>query len=352
MAAIAREKSVISLSEARKFTGLDLISAREIDSTLGQTYHELEGNSESKSHQSAREQGISFFCSLGYKVFPEGVGVVGTYTLADFVAVRKHRTVFVEVLSDTNIKTEVLQRKALLQEHGELCFILFSGTKRSDKADLLASKQLIESWADVLYCRLDGFGGNRIERTYKATVAYDTTRDRGIRVALTFEQSGRKLLVSTNFITHLFQNPSRTPIAYTVLPRSYCYEEIFLEVFQAFASQTGQRISFTSRKRHVTAIRAMRRKSGLKSIGDDGCVASRLRSEYRGPPVDEVYMWTYHPSSRDLPPEHIYGVFVLEDTGPDGLITLLSIMKEYGLQLEYNASDLEQGLESLRRQRI
>jgi hypothetical protein len=71
----------------------------------------MEELSESKSHRSAREEGIDFFCSAGYRIFPEGIGVRGTYTLADFLAVRGNRTVFVEVLSDTNVNPETLQKK-------------------------------------------------------------------------------------------------------------------------------------------------------------------------------------------------------------------------------------------------
>lgn len=342
---------VITLARARELTGLDLISARKIDSDQGQSYHQMEEESESKSHQSAREEGIGFFCSVGYQVYPEGVGVRGIYTLADFLAVRKNRTVFVEVLSDTNVKAETLQRKAQLQQHGELCFILFSGTKRSNEPHLVVAKRATESWADVLYCRLDGYNGNSIEQTYKATVAYDTTRQNGIRVALAFERSGRKLAVSAKFLTHLYRNPYNTPISYPVLPLSYCYEEIFLEVFQKLARRMGGKIKFTSSRRHVTAFRAMRRKSGLKMIDAGGHVTACLKSEYRGAPIEEVSMWTYRPSSRDLPPDDIFGVFVLARTGPDGLRNLVTTMEEYGLTLQYGAAGFERSLQLLAKHR-
>jgi hypothetical protein len=320
---------ILTLERARELTGLDLVSARETRSYDGQSYHQMEVESQSKSHQSTGEEGIDFFCSVGYQVFPEGVGVRGTYTLADFLAIRGNRTVFVEVLSDTNVRAETLQRKAQLQQHGDLCFILFSGNKRSNEPNLVAAKRSIESWADVLYCRLDGYRRNRIDRTYNATVAYDTTRQNGIKVALAFERSGRKLAVSAKFVTHLYQNSTAMPRAspaYIVEPLNHCYEQIFLEVFQKLACRTGSKIKFTSRRKHVTAFRAMRRKSGLKMIDADGHVTACLKSEYR----------------------ENFCVFVLERTGPDGLRNLMTTMEEYGLRLEYNHAELDRSLQPLR----
>ena len=324
---------VIALDRARQLTGLDLISARETATGSGPSYHDLEEDSESPSHKSARDEGIRYFSSIGYYVFPEGVGVRGTYTFADFLAIRDCRIVFVEVLSDTNIKAKTLEKKAQLQAHGELCFILFSGTKRSEEAILKAAKRAIESWADVLYCHLDGYAGNSIGYSYRASVAYDSTRSRGIRVAVATEAMGKKkFLVSVKFLTHIYRNPPDTSISYHVLPTSYCYEESFLEIFQEFAQKLGGRVKFT-RHRSKTPFRAMRRSAGLKMVDSDGREIACLKSEYRGPAVEEQYDWTYHPSSRDLPPDHIYGVFVIQKSLPDGLINLVKTMEEYGLTL-------------------
>jgi hypothetical protein len=128
---------VLSLERARALTGLDLVAAREVLSYDGQSYHEMEEEAESKSHHAARQEGIDFFCSTGYQIFPEGVGVRGVFTFADFLAIRENRFIFVEVLSDTNIKPETLRTKSQLQKYGELCFILFSGSKRSREPNLL-----------------------------------------------------------------------------------------------------------------------------------------------------------------------------------------------------------------------
>ncbi len=329
--AVSRYESrnpILSLDLARELTGLDLVAAREeISPFEGVSYHQMEEESASLSHQSARDQGIDFFCSIGYRVFPEGIGVRGIYALSDFLAIHGNRTVFVEVLSDTNIKPETLQRKAQLQQYGELCFILLAGTKRSSEPNLLATKQLIKSWADVLYCRLD-HRGNRIDRTYNATVVYDTTRNNGIRVALMFERSGRKLVVSARFLTHLYQNSvlPRAHPAYIVEPLSDCYAGIFLDVFKIFVRRTENKIKFTSKRSHVTSFLAMRRKSGLKMIGADGRVTACLKCH------------------------DILGVFVLEKTGPAGLHDLLAALREYGLTLQYSHAEFEQGLQLLTKQ--
>jgi hypothetical protein len=344
----------VSLAQARELTHLDLVAARDVVNALdGRSYQQMEEESESKSHQSVRDQGIDFFCSVGFHVFPEGIGVHGTLTFADFLAIRGNRAVFVEVLTDTNVKAETWQRKAQLQKHGELCFILFLHTKRSDEPSLIAAKRSIESWADVLYCRLDRHG-NRICRPYKTTVAYDTTRKNGIRVTVTFEQSGRKLAVSARFLTHLYQNselPCAAP-AYLVEPLPACYARIFLEVFQIFATHVDGKIMFTSRHRlSGTAFRAMGRKSGLKMTDSTGRVVACLKFECRGWSTEDCDMWPGSLSSSGPPPGEILGTFVLDRTGPEGLLNLLASMEQFGLSLSYCSEEFEQGLHLLAKQR-
>lgn len=349
---LRKKYPTITLEQARELAGLDLVSARDITADSGQSYHQMEDESESKSHLTARDEGIGFFASIGYQIFPEGVGVRGVYTLADFLAIRGNRVVFVEVLSDTNIKADTIRRKRQLQSHGELCFILFSGTKRSNDSALVAAKREVQSWADVLYCRLDGYMGNRIKQTYHATISYDTTRENGIRVGLSFKQVGLKLAVSANFQTHLYENPRETLISYVVLSRSYLYEEMFLKVFQHLALKSGCEIRRTRGRPDITAFNAMRRKSGLKMIDAAGHVVASLTSEYRGPPVEESGSWRRHPSSRDLPAADIFGTFVIEALGPDGLHGLVAAMKVHGLTPCYSAAEYEQCVDHLSRQKV
>ena len=331
---------ILTLGQAKELTHLDLVSGREIGPDDEHSYQEMEVRSESNSHCSARDEAIDFLCSIGYRIFPEGIGVRGTYTLADALAVRGDRVVFLEVLSDTNVIAETLQRKAQLQQHGELCFILFSGTQKSNEPSLMAAKRLIGSWADVLYCRLNGYTGNRIEESNCVSVTYDTTHKNGIRLATSFPRVGRKAAISVKLATALYGNSTAMPRvspAYPTGSLSYCQERIFLTIFEEFGRQMGGSIRRTSRHPIDTKIRAMRRSSGLKMTTSDGRILARLKSEYCGPPVEEDYMWTYHPPSRDLPSDKIFATFVLESCGPDGINLLVKSMELCGFKPEHNA---------------
>jgi hypothetical protein len=346
--------TIIEISEAKEATGLNLISAKEIISENGSSYHELEEQTESKSHDIARQEAIKYFCSIGYKVYPYGIGVSGIYTLADFLAINNKRTVFVEVLSDSNIKIETLTKKSKLQDFAELCFVFFSGTKKSDEQKLIRLKQEVQSWADVLYCRLNGWSGNFIQGRYihKATVAYNTTRKQGIVVKAVFERSGRKLVVALKFVTHLYQNPNNTVLHYPVMPRSYRYETIFLEVFQLIAKISKRKINYKSHKNDVT-IRSIRQKSGLQMLGTDARIAIRMKSEYRGEEkIDEPYEWTYRPSTRDLPVDDFYGVYILEKTGPQGLHDLINALNVYGLTIKCDEQELVDAFIFLKKQPV
>ena len=89
----------------------------------------------------------------------------------------------------------------------------------------------------------------------------------------------------------------------------------------------------------MTDYRAMRRKSGLKIANNEKKMIAALNSEYRGPEITELYEWDYHPSTRDLPPQHIYGKYTLNGID-DELATLLRIIEEYGFTLEYDESNV------------
>lgn len=342
----------INIREAREATSLNLVSSKDIVSPNGKTYHELEEQTESKSHDIAREEAIKYFFSIGYKIYPYGIGVYGEYTLADFMAIQGDRIVFVEVLSDSNIKSETLDRKSKLQNYGELCFVFFSGTKVSDDRKLSRLKQKIHSWADVLFCSLNTWSGRFIQESTRATVAYNTTRKQGIVVDVSFRKIGKKLAVDIKFITHLYKNPINTTISYPVLPISYCYEQIYLDIFKRIEAISKREIKYKSHKKDVV-IRTIRQKSGLKMYGTDDRVAIVLKSEYRGAKViDEPYAWKYHPSSRDVPVEDFYGVYILEKTGPQGLDDIIKAINAYGLTIRCNEQDKEDAFIFLEKQAI
>jgi hypothetical protein len=127
---------------------------------------------------------------------------------------------------------------------------------------------------------------------------------------------------------------------------------MLLEIFQEFGRRAGGTIRTTSRHPLDTAIRAMRRSSGLKMIAPDEHAMACLRSEYCGTPMEEDYMWTYHPPSRDLPPDSVFGSFVLARTGPNGLDNLIESIEACGFVPEYEAEEFGQSLRHLAKQPV
>ena len=330
------ETLLISFNRARAMTGLDLVAARDMSFSGDISYHDAEDASESPSHKSAREEAVKFFTSRGYSVFPEGVGVRGTFALADMLAVRepRNRIVFVEVLTDFGVRPETIERKLQLQKHGEICFVLLHGKKAYQKTSVEELKRSIRPHADVLTCFLDGYHGNFIETGRFATVSYDTTRDQGICVEATAREARTKATVEFRFLTRLYPNPNGVLISDTVPPESVFLEEQFQSAFEDLCKKHGARIKFTRTNRHVTAIRAMRRKSGLKAVLPDGAHFGSVRSDYRGPAIDEPYQWTHHPSARDVPGEHLFGVYELSLSVPNIVQSLIDLYAGYGLKVQ------------------
>jgi len=328
------------------------VSAKEVVSEGGASYHELEEKSESNSHRSAREHGILYFSAIGYDIFPEGVGVRGTYALADFLAIRDKRAVFVEVLSDANMLGQTIARKCELQSQGEVCFILFSGTKRSDEANLRRTKRALESRADVIYCRLDGYGGNGIEEPSTASIAFDTTRCHGVRVGVSFERSGRAVTASVRFITHLYR---ATLDRQTYFPTSLRnqYERIFLAVFKSLSHRLGHgipRASYydTLAGNDTPAYRAMRKESGLRMNDSTGRAVARLKSEYRGPASKYIEYELNQPFSNQYSADDIIGVVVFDRPTAEALRGLIAVIEECGLKPEFDSKEVEQMLAGAR----
>ena len=320
---------MVTLAEARARTNLDLVSAKEITSERGISYHEMEEASESRSHRSAREDGIMYFSAIGYDIYPGGIGVRGTYALADFLAIRNNRTVFVEVLADANFKEETIIKKCRLQDHGDLCFILFSGTKRTDHDGILQTKRALQSRADVIFYRLDGYGGNSIEDRLTATIAYDTTRGRGIQVAISFARSGRTVIAAIKFLTHLYQ-VTLDRHTYFPTPIYHHYEQIFSDIFGKLSYRLGHSIS-----------RVVRKNSGRRMNDIKGRAVARFKTEYRGPADKYIDHELNNPFSSEISPDDIFGVITFER--PTGFLfrELINVIEQYGLKPEFDPTQLE-----------
>jgi len=118
----------LTIERLRKMTGIKLVSsAIPSFADSGQTYASLEQQTESKTHREMRTHAIAHFERLGYQIYPDGIGVEGVFTLADFVAFRRGRIVFVECLTDAKAATHDVERKMQLSEFGEVCFVVVGG---------------------------------------------------------------------------------------------------------------------------------------------------------------------------------------------------------------------------------
>jgi hypothetical protein len=301
----------------------------------------MEQASESPSHRSAREKAIAFFLSRGYRVFSEGVGVKGIYTLADFIAIRpdEQRVVFVEVLSDTGLQAETVARKRGLQAFGELCFVVFRGKEslRNEAAEEL--KASLTAFADVLTVTLNAYAGNFVREGQFATVGYQTTRDKGVSFLLQRKTTAKKDVLDFSVATRRYPNIVNAPIADIEPNEAYFIECLFLELFEELCGKCGVRVRHTRSNRSTTAHRAMRRKSGLKAGPVDKfgrpteALFGSLRSDYRGPPIETQYLWTHHPSSYDVPPEHLHAIFSLERSFEGSGDQLIAMIKERGVTI-------------------
>lgn len=331
----------IDLQTARSLTALDLVSAREAIASDGRSYHEMEQTSESPSHRSAREKAIAFLLSRGYRVFAEGIGVKGTYTLADFIAIRpdEQRVVFVEVLSDTGLQAETVARKRALQQFGELCFVVFKGKEslRSEAAEELKSS--LTAFADVLTVTLNAYVGNFVRESQFATVGYQTTREEGVTFLLQRNTTAKKDVLDFTLATRRYANIVNAPIADIEPNEAYFIECLFLELFEELCRKFSVRVQHTRSNRSTTAHRAMRRKSGLKAGPIDkfgrpvNALFGTLKSDYRGPPVENQYIWTHHPSSYDVSPEELHAVFSLERNFEGSGDRLLGLIRERGVKV-------------------
>lgn len=253
----------IGIKEAKKQTRINLVAADSIPFE-DSTYAKREKETQSKAHANAVIEGIKLFRSLGYKIYPHAVGVKGVYTLADFLAVQGGRIIFVECLTDNNLKPDTIKRKKQLQEHGELCFICMTGSKSSDSAERVALKESLGSEFDVILYSVHGYYGGTIVDYDVATVAWDTTKAEGIKVHYNVFEERHVINVRVKFKTRSLTNPFNTTISYCRPSHWSRCEDCFLSIFHSFINASGGRITNRSHKKDIW-LRAMRRKAGLKA---------------------------------------------------------------------------------------
>jgi hypothetical protein len=144
----------LTIEYLRERTGIKLVSS--LIPTFrdgGQTYATLEQETESKTHREMRAYAIMQFHQLGYRIYPSGIGVEGIFTLADFLAFRDGRVVFVECLTDAKATPQDIERKLQLKQFGEVCFVVVSGHGclwENDNRKIPKVFQTLAQEADVL----------------------------------------------------------------------------------------------------------------------------------------------------------------------------------------------------------
>ena len=157
----------LTIEYLRKKTGIKLVSsAIPTFADSGQTYAALEQETESKTHREMRMHTITHFERLGYQIYPGGIGVEGVFTLADFLAFRDGRVVFVECLTDAKARTLDIERKMQLKPFGEVCFVVVGGHGcpwENDSRKMPGVFQTLAREADVLTYHY-GHWQNRFEK--------------------------------------------------------------------------------------------------------------------------------------------------------------------------------------------
>jgi hypothetical protein len=90
------------------------------------------------------------------------------------------------------------------------------------------------------------------------SVAYDTTRSRGVRVSMRVEDIAKfKRKYAFQFVTHRYENPFNVELESIVFPLSYEYEIVFLEVINSLAKRLSAELTVSHRNFPKTGYRAM-----------------------------------------------------------------------------------------------
>jgi len=321
------ESPIISLTEARAITGLDLVSG--INIPFGDSnYAHAETATESPVHRKAKEEGISFFTSFGYFVCPEAVGVVGAYTLADFLALRDGRTVFVEVLSDLNLSEETRAKKEQFLRYGELCYICMTGSKLADSDAAQRIKNQLATRFDVLTYNVNPYYGIGLEFSKNLSVLWSTTKAQGISGEYSIKRGRKKTVVELHITTRMYQNPFGRTISYMNSPESHVHEQFYFDCIERLAEKYG---CTWNRRPSVREMhyRAMRRKSGLIALSENAKLLSLCVEDRREGGAPETHEHPRFPGTRDAPTERFFGVFTL--SRPDLEPELLAAVKDSGI---------------------
>ena len=121
---------IITLKEARRRSGLDLISDKNLP-----FYNPIFGlgrvrdgqkrmERRYKRHDAVRESATSFFLSKGYDVYPKGITVNGTGTCPDFAYFRRSQIIFVECLTEGWVYRWNTVKKRRVEQFAPIIFVV------------------------------------------------------------------------------------------------------------------------------------------------------------------------------------------------------------------------------------
>jgi len=275
----------VTIDSLREKTGTSFVAARDvIQIASGVNYQSLEYEVESRTHRLALERACNWFISIGYNVFPEGIGVEGEFTFADFLAIRDNRIVFVECLTDYNTNKDVVAKKTVLSNYGEICFVLISSIKEFCSEQLSKEKMLIAQQADVLYFR--SYGSKAEDCLFYGKsfplVAFAVGAERKIYVELQFNNKKSVSIISIDFLIEQYCLIDDYPIFDNLYnSREENCKDLLIETIHRI-SKLGQWEYKIPRKTSMLE-NAMRRKAGIKVLDDkDNMIASASLSTGKG----------------------------------------------------------------------
>ncbi|GBE56945.1 hypothetical protein BMS3Bbin16_01159 [archaeon BMS3Bbin16] len=219
----------ISIKELQEKTGIKFVSSGDVIKTpTKKSYKTLEIESESETHTYMKKLGIEYFDRLDYKIYPEGIGVKGVFTFADFLAYKEGRIVFVECLMDNNINVETIMRKSQLSEFGEMCFVIVGGSGYSDPwvndcHEISSNMIEISTRTDILLYFYGHFKNDFEKKVSSLTpfpkVSFDIKRDESLRVKILFKIKRKTCDISLFFIIKPYRKDDELKYLQAILSR-------------------------------------------------------------------------------------------------------------------------------------
>jgi hypothetical protein len=120
----------VTLKEARKRTGLDLVSDRDLP-----IWDELRGSGSVRNsqrdmerryprHREIRTNAMQYFLNEGFELYPRGITVNGTGTCPDFAIFRGKKIKFIECLTESWVNAEMIKRKSQVEPFAPIAFVI------------------------------------------------------------------------------------------------------------------------------------------------------------------------------------------------------------------------------------